>query len=431
MLVFAVCLCTFLFRGPYRYLQAEPGDNATNYSAGRCWLKGQDPYDHAKLNVEFHAAGGPAYLTVNQHERASIYPPGSMPFFAAVSWMPWRISAFMWLLLSLALISVAAYLVIAALPVSAAAKWLTGSVILVESSTALFGLLTGNPSIPAVALTVIAIYAARQNAFRISGVLLGCAASIKPQVAIVAVVILAIWRYWRPLMIALGIVSAATLAGMARAGSFQTANVWWQDLQTNIRLANAPTGVADFSPFSSSSWQMVNVQAIAAIFVPRNAVDLTVWIVCGLLLACYIGLRVRTTKPEFWADVAFFACFLLLPVYHRAYDATVLLLVIPFVVFTYRTGMRALAAGMAGCLLILGSPYERWILRRLGTLISGPSIRWGLLIHLQAVLVLLLTMLVIAAIARQGFRASRRSTWPGQTATGNQDRLPSSPSLTY
>lgn len=392
--VFLICAVVFLFRGPYRCLSSSPGDEASNYSAGRAWVQGHDPYDHTFLNKDFHNAGGPAFLVVNQHERAFMYPASALPYFAAVSWPLWHAATVLWLLLSLGLIAGAAFLVVDDLNVTAQFKFLIGSALLVFCSPALTGLITGNPGIAATGLTILSIYAARRGSLPLSGLLLGIATSVKPQIAIVAIAAFAIWRYWRPLWIAFGIASASMLIGLARAGSVQTALLWMQHFRSTLAMASAPTGVADSSALSSSSWQMVNVEALAAIFTQNRALaHIAAWLVCGLIAAVFLTFRLRSKRPTFANDVAFLACVSLLPVYHRAYDANILLLTIPLIVQLPRKFQIPIAAA----LVLLGSPCERLFLSASGTVISGTSIGLGLLIHFSALVVFLLALFITAA----------------------------------
>jgi Glycosyltransferase family 87 len=399
VLLFLLCLVSFLIRGPYRYLHGEPGDYATNYSAGRCWAKGENPYDHPVLDREFHASGGPPEIVVNQHERGSIYLISAMPFFALVSWMPWKTAMIVWLLLSLACIGSGLLSILIKLPATANAKWLIGGAALALCTPTLFGLLAGNPSIPVVGLTIVAVYLAIAQRPFWSALCLGLAFSVKPQVAIAAVLALALWKYWTPVLISVAALAGSTLVGYARAGSVHNVLHWITSLRTNIQLGNAPGGVTDFSLASGVSWQMVNAQAVTSIFLPdRVSANVAAWVLCALLTLLYITLRARAKRLSLTRDFGFLACLSMLPVYHRVHDADILLVLIAVAVELWRNNQKALATSIAVCMAVLFAPVEKFILTVLGTSISDGSLLRALLIHCSAVLVLILTALTAAAV---------------------------------
>src|SRR6266513_373882 len=104
-LLFVAALVFFFYRGPYRVARSITGrDFALVYTAARCWMKGNNPYDPSELSHEFlYAAKGPPALVPEPKSHPSIYAPMAMPLLAALAWLPWHEANLLWCVLSTAL----------------------------------------------------------------------------------------------------------------------------------------------------------------------------------------------------------------------------------------------------------------------------------------------------------------------------------------
>jgi hypothetical protein len=110
---------------------------------------------------------------------------------------------------------------------------------------------------------------------------------------------------------------------------------WMPELESNLAASSARGGLNDPGPVSTGGHGIglvINLQAILSFFRddPRFYNPAT-YLVCGVLLLLWLikTLRSRFTPAGAWFALAAIAPLSLLPVYHRSYDAKLLLLTVP------------------------------------------------------------------------------------------------------
>ena len=395
LFIFVLSLIFFIERGSYRAIRySTTGDFSTLYGAARTWLHGGNPYDRATLKTELAEAGAPQGIQHDQNINPSVYLPAAMPWMALLSWLPWRAANTAWSLLSLALFFLSLWEILASTSLAYATKWLAASAALLFSPTYV-GIYDGNASVVVVSLTALTICLARQQATVTSGLLLGAALCFKPQIAVCALCVLALWRRWTPLLLGVLVLGVATMAGVLIASHFGHNWDWWQSEQQNVAASFQPGGQSDPLPGSRVAWQLLNAQTLTSyLFADRIALNIATWIVAMVLVAIFLKNRTSTARMPRWRDAGFFSALTLVVTYHRYYDAQILLLLIPSLAAFLQEGKRLRFGAIALCLLVLAFPVQSVFARQLGARAEAPSLIQAVLLRNQPFALLVLTAIL-------------------------------------
>ena len=148
---------------------------------------------------------------------------------------------------------------------------------------------------------------------------------------------------------------------------------WIQELHSNIQSFSAPGGITDPGLTSSGGHglaMVISLQSIISVFRDDPRVyNLGSYLICTPLLVAwvFITLRFRTTPTRAWLALAAIAALSMLPVYHREYDAKLLLLTVPAGVMLWAEG------GPIGRVALL--------LNTLGFVLTG-DLTWAVLLGL-------------------------------------------------
>jgi hypothetical protein len=331
--------CTaFLLLGAAWYI--FPGsmqDFRTAYSSARCLLDGCDPYNPAEVLRDYRADPGahpksssPDLFVISHN----VYPASefavSMPFAA----LPLDVAIVLWDGLIAACVILASFLMWTegARSAPVAFGWLL-FFFLVNSST-LLG--CGNPACLAVSLCIIAVYCLLNERFAAAGIVcLALSLCLKPQDAGL------IWLY---LLLAGGVLRRRALQTLAVTAAITIPAVlwvahvsphWMSEMAANLHMFSHHGGINDPGPASAGGrgfYMITDLQTVFS-FYWDNALfyNLASFAVCAPLLVLWAirAVHARATREANWLGVAAISALSMLPVYHRLYDAKLILLTIP------------------------------------------------------------------------------------------------------
>ena len=180
-------------------------------------------------------------------------------------------------------------------------------------------------SIAAIALCAIAVWGAASRYDNLAGVLLGAASCLKPQIGICFLLYYALRRNWR-----------VTLSGVAVAGGIGVAGLLWLSLRFGMGwvhyfLSNANDFAAsnkfnDFTYSQPMRFTLINLQVLFY-SISGNAAFAN-WLALGLgavMLAVWAWSVWRNDSRPVLLALSAICVVSLLPVYHRSYDATLLI----------------------------------------------------------------------------------------------------------
>jgi hypothetical protein len=326
----------FMLRGPVRFARARDfNDFISPYIQTRLLLTGMDPYGPTNLVAFWPTDAVPfAFLKRDLADGSLVlkrgiptaYPLTSWVVLAPIAWLPWHVAYRIWLVVTVLAFGLAAWSLITLLGF----RWH-------EMRTYLFlalalalapvhtGLAAGSIVIVVVGLCAIAVLAADREWNITSGVLIGIAVALKPQIGLPFLAYYLIRRRWSIATTAVALL--AVLASIAIFQLMESHTPWIESYRYNSRTLFAHGSLGDFTESNPIRFSLVNLQVLLYTFLPDRAwanslAILTVGLL-GLLWLLLAG-RCADTRNELLALGAL-TVLSLLPVYHRLYDATLLI----------------------------------------------------------------------------------------------------------
>jgi hypothetical protein len=343
---------------------ADPmADFKSVYYGARCLIQHCDPYNQSEFLRVYMAEGGD-HASDPVRGRRSVVEfvnlPTALVFTAPVAMLPWAPAHLLWIVLTAGTFILAAFLVWT----SAAdrAPIVAGGLVCLLLANSELLIVMGNTAGIVISLCAIAVWCFLTNRFVPAGVLcLAVSLALKPHDAGL------IWLYFllagkvhrKRALQALALTVALSLPGILWVS--HVAPHWMQELHSNLQATSARGDLNDPGPASMGGHRLgmiIDLQTVISVFRddPRvyNPVS---YLICAPLFLVWIlvTLRSRFSLPRAWLALAAIAALSMLPVYHRQYDAKLLLLTVPACAMLWSEGgpLRwiALLVNAAGFLL--------------------------------------------------------------------------------
>src|SRR5580704_2620853 len=326
------------------------------YLGSRCLLEHHDPFKQADLAAMYEGEAGnsvPQVCPGCWHRSTDHMTPNFPTTFLLVTplaVLPWGIAKTIWITLTAGCYILAIFLMMN-VGAEFAPRFCAGLIYLFLINSELL-LASGNAAGIVIGLSIIAAWTILRNRFALAGALcLALALVVKPQDAGL------IWLY---LLLAGGAVRKRALQTVAMAGAltgaaalwtWHIAPQWWQELLSNESALIAPGGINDPGPASTGNSGVdliISLQTIVSRLKDNpHFYNAVVFLICGALL--FMWMR-KTLRSPFTQELAWFALAAVVPLsmlflYHRRYDARLLLLAVPACAMLWRQG-GAIAAWM-------------------------------------------------------------------------------------
>ena len=339
------------------------------YFSAKCLLDHRDPYNENDLKSTYHVEGGETSketpilrLTETQY----IYPPTAFLLTLPFAVLPFGLAQFLWLA------ATASSLILAALAMwdvgAKHAPLFSGALICLTLANSELFLVLGNPAGIALGFCVIAVWCFLQERFVWLGILLfALSLMLKPHdVALVWVYFLFApgkcrKRAAQTLLLVL-LLSFPILLWVSHAAPH-----WIPEMRANLVANSAHGGLSDPGPKSMAAHgigMIISLQAIlSAVRDDPGFYNPITYLLCGGLLAVWLFrvLKTKCSSTESWFALASIAALSVLPIYHRIYDARLLLLAIPAsaILWTRRGPLAwtALILNATAILLTGGMPW--------------------------------------------------------------------------
>jgi glycosyl transferase family 87 len=325
----------FCIRGPVRLLQDGSGwnDFLSTYIQAKAWGCGKDPYspqslialwpsdNHRPLFVDAAAANG-------QLERKagvpSPYPLTSLVLLSPFTLFSWSVALRWWIALNVCAVVLACFALVSICGCSLAEF---RSQVFLGCAFALApfhsGLGTANPAMLAVSLTVGCVWVMHSHWEKTAGVLLALAICLKPSVAGGLLLFFLIRRRWKVSMIATAGIALVGAVGAIRLAVSRVP--WFFSYLENSRRIFAPGSVDDFTPANPIRFNMVNAQVPIYSLIGNAALaNLAALFLAAIMLGCWLWFSRRHRSSDVLA-ISFISVVSLIAVYHRFYDAALLI----------------------------------------------------------------------------------------------------------
>lgn len=335
LLLLAGAVTEFLIRGPLRLWHGtEWNDFLSPYIQSRLWIQGADPYA-AENFVRLWPAGKPMFTFVMRDAAdgklvakrgvPSPYPITSFVVLSVLALGSWDVAEFLWIVLSLGAVGILICGIVAINGVGwrdpKAWMFATYTFALAPIHT---GLATQNPAMVVVALCVATVWAERRARENLAALLLALAICVKPQLGLCVLLFYFVRRQWRMVWVTSGLSGCISLIAIGRMWVAGTA--WLFPYIDNSRRVFASGAINDFSGANPVWFHMLNLQV--ALSPLGGMVRWTNFLAVGIgvaLAGTWLWLTsksVRTTSPLL--SLSTLAVISLLPIYHRSYDAALL-----------------------------------------------------------------------------------------------------------
>jgi hypothetical protein len=350
----------FTIRGPARLLLEGVGwnDFLSPYIQANAWAHGKDPYSSQSLISQWPPAiPRPPFVdseaAAGKLERKrgipSPYPLTTLVIISLLTVLPWRAALLLWSFTSTSAVILAA---LALLDMCECRLERIRSQIFLATVLALApvhtGLATANPAMLAVSLVIGACWALRKRRPKMAALLLAVAICLKPTVAGGLLLYFAIRRRWVTVLWTCGVTAIAGLVGVVRM--FVAGTAWLPSYLENSRRMFAAGSVDDFTRTVALRFNMVNSQVFfGGIFSNPSTISWLSRFLGVALLGCWILLCFRRKTSTGLLEVSAVSVLSLVAVYHRFYDAALLIFPLAWMVLvaTRRTAQIAALAAVA------------------------------------------------------------------------------------
>ncbi len=427
-------------RGPVRLLRSQMAwnDFLSPYIQADAFLHGKNPYLASNILVFWPSDNPlPAFVvrdTANGSLPAkrgipSLYPVTSLVLLAPLTFLRWPAAEILWIALNTATLLLALGLMVE----MSGVDW--GSLrvyFFLAAALALAPLHTGlglaNPAVLAIALTIAVVWAGRTGREHACGVLLAFALCLKPTIAFALLFYYVLRRRWRILAVVAAVTGVIAAIG---AGWMSYEKVpWLTSYFANNRQVLAPGGLADFTSADPLRFNLVNTQVLfCSLF---GSISVARWLsllLAAALITVWLLFRQRNVDsperltPREFLDISTLLVLSLLPVYHRFYDAGLLLWPVAWAtLLVRRPRTQFLTMSALGPFFLPGAAIlDRW--REQGHIPSRFTDRWWwnmfVMPHEIWCLLVLSALLLLFMIWRQA-----QAAHPGRNS-----RAQSAPSL--
>jgi hypothetical protein len=351
LILLLLAMAEFLVRGPIRAVQTAThfNDFLSPYIQAKALVKGLDPYSPQVL-LQLWPPQAPHFLflpkevangtLVANRGFPTAYPITAFVLVSPFTLCSWNIAYALWLT---ALLTFFVLMLCALVDLSGFSLRDPRAILLVACVLALApfqtGIVTANVTLMAVEIGVIAMWTARRRNDIATDILLAVAVGLKPQIGLCFLFYYLLRRRWRIFGIALALLFGIAAAGLLRLDLTHTP--WLANYLSDNRILLETGVLGNFTAINPTRFGLVNLQV--AFYPVLCRVDLTNAaaraIGAILLVAWLIAFFNRKSDCEL-LDLSALAVISLLPVYHRFYDATLLVLPVCWALTAYRKTRR-------------------------------------------------------------------------------------------
>lgn len=407
IVLLVLSFAVFFWRGPWRALRGQSGDvdYAVVYAEGRAWIARQNPYDFPTISSDYLQSGAPRRLRPIRRYTDSVQTPAIFPLAGLMALLPWKVSISVWLVLSCAMYVLASILLAGALPHDWPFTRVCVFAIGLSFSPVLAGISTGQPSVLAMALIIIAVAPQMLNRPVLAGIALGIAICLKPQLGVFFLLFMARRRSWRAGLIAVAVPAVATAVSLVPL--LASHSHWLTSLMANIKMTSVAGHANDPSPLNPDAWKLLNFETVLTLVVNSRTwatVASMGLVACGLVVWWKRSRDIASDDlARYFVLLLCLATLILLPVYHRNYDAGVLMLGVVATVLLWRN--RPTLSIVFGVLLF---PFLFPIPAFLATHL-GPAASMGAHLLLLHQVILIATLAIIALLGLKTMAPARQA----------------------
>jgi hypothetical protein len=421
----------FVWRGPVRFARAASfNDFISPYIQSGAWRKGMDPYSPANL-VQLWPAGAERFTflardlasgtLVLKRGIPTAYPPTCLLLLTPVAALPWQVAHPLWLIVGLCAYGGTVFSLFSLMRLPwrdpRACIFLALALALAPFHT---GLAAGSIVIVSVGAAALAMWAVDRERTVLAGVLLAIAAGLKPQIGLPFLFYCLLRRRWRVVGVAGTLFVAVASAAILRLAASHTP--WIANYRSDNQVLFAAGSLGDFTEKDPLRFGMINLQVLLYAIRPDRAVAnvmaLAITAILGLLWL-YLFWRLRDSRDKRLSDdllpLSALLVLSLLPVYHRLYDASLLIVPLAWSLSALRSRFKVPARAALILMLVFLLPGATMLeqfqsAHRLAA--WQQSWWWTVVVMSHQVWALLLLSLVLLGAMRMGAEGTQAGSYP-------------------
>ncbi|MGA2695124.1 MAG: glycosyltransferase family 87 protein [Terriglobales bacterium] len=341
MMLILLAAVEFIVRGPLRFSRSlDFNDFVSPVVQTRAWLNGADPYEPASLmqfwpsdiqRPDFLRSDSVSGTLIVKRGIPTAYPPTSFVLLTPFAVIPsWRVAALLWIGLCTAMFAGMLF-----------AMWRFGdfashtnhgyllTALVLGLAPFHTGFAAGSIAIFVVPLCALAFFWA-QNQEVVSAILTAVVIGLKPQIGIPLLFYFGLRKQWKLIWVSLSVLAVIAVVAITRLAISHTP--WLSNYAMDNTVLLGQGSLGDFTELNPLRFGLINCQVLTyVIFGKRCVANLAGFSVAGFLGLAWLYLFFRTPvsrSPEFKMEtltVSALFVISLLPVYHRFYDASLLI----------------------------------------------------------------------------------------------------------
>jgi hypothetical protein len=304
------------------------------YIQSKAWAQGKDPYS-AQSFISLWPSGNrrPSWVDTDaangvlelKRGMPTPYPPSSLLVLSPFSLLPWAVAQPLWMVLNIAAVVLSPFALLSICRCSLAdlraRLFLAAAFALAPFHT---GLATGHLAMLAISLLVGTVWAARSGREKTAGVLLAIVVCLKPTVAGGLLLFYLVRRQWKVAGIAC---AAGAMIGILGASRLTIAGVpWLASYLENIRRIFASGALTDFAGVDAIRFNLINAQVFFYSLLGNVSVaERLAQFVGTAFLGSWLWFCWRRRAASELLEISAISVISLIPVYHRFYDAALLI----------------------------------------------------------------------------------------------------------
>lgn len=318
----------FVLRGPARAVSGG-SDLIHLYVAAALFVEGGDPYSGDACVDRAKQAGYPKPEHVAD---GSLYPLPTLAALAPLGLLSWDAARLVWLVVNLAACGVLVWAVAEWLSVKdPRLRWMAALLLVIAWGPVATALSLGQLSLFVVACICAGLVLLQRQHAIAAGVLIGLACVVKPQLGLGFLLLILLMRAWRASAVSGAVIVAIAAFSFLRV--YAVHGISFSYLPGSVSEGLAEGGIMDASLNGPLRHQMVDLNPLLHLFLMPSAVGLAAFVVVGLLAIAALARLFKLGLPEHRLLAASgVSLLLLMPIYHRYYDAVLLLPLIVLVI---------------------------------------------------------------------------------------------------
>jgi hypothetical protein len=404
VLIFLLALALFVVRGPVRSM-TNSADLTGPYLQSFAWRHGCNPYQPAKVLVDKffpNANNGKGF-------NGGIYPPTTSLLMVPITYFQWNTAKKIWMVWTVLVFAITMYLLIRHLLIkfNDSKMFRTSLLVLLIFSPFHTGIALGQVSIVVVCFMILSFLFYLKKCMNMSAFLLAIAVGLKPQLALFLVIFYIVKKKYSIIAIfcaifALIIISSEIYPLIIDGNQLGSSWTMWLK---RVFAGYGVTGGERFLYNDIDKFSTINIQVLVSQFFDDSfKIKIISFSLYFVMIMIFIYQYVKNNKKDDFIVFSALSILMLLPVYHRFYDASLLIVPLLWSILKIRKNDKEMNMSILAFLLLMfsvpGGTILILITPHLPQTISN-SFVWNFIVLPHQVWILLISYMLMMFFMKQ------------------------------